>query len=102
MRRKRCAHTSSEVLKLMYQVESVMAKLGIERRVQYGAEKMLDVSRLLAKYESCKLTCLQVIEQQSGLDTGGMKEKITAQLESAANKIRELEEKLERLRGGEY
>jgi hypothetical protein len=25
------------------QVESVMAKLGIERRVQYGAEKMLDV-----------------------------------------------------------
>jgi hypothetical protein len=33
-----------------------MAKLGIERRVQYGAEKMLDVSRILAIYESCKLT----------------------------------------------
>jgi RNA polymerase-binding transcription factor DksA len=31
-----------------------------------------------------------------------MKDKITAQLESAANKIRELEEKLERLRGGGY
>jgi len=30
-----------------------------------------------------------------------MKERITAQLESAANRIRELEEKLERLRGGE-
>jgi hypothetical protein len=30
-----------------------------------------------------------------------MKERITAQLESAADKIRELEEKLERLRGGE-
>jgi hypothetical protein len=79
-----------------------MAKLGIERRVQYGAEKMLDVSRILAIYESCKLTWLQVIEQQSGLETGGMKDKITAQLESAANKIRELEEKLERLRGGGY
>jgi hypothetical protein len=26
------------------QVDSVMAKLAIERRVQYGAEKMLDVS----------------------------------------------------------
>ena len=103
MRRKRCVHTSSQVFKLMYQVESVMAKLGIERRVQYGAEKMLDVSRILADYESCKLTCLQVIEQQqTGLETGGMKDKITAQLESAANKIRELEEKLERLRGGEY
>ena len=44
---------------------------------------------------------MQVIEQQSG-DIGGMKGKITAQLESAANKIRELEEKLERLRGGEH
>ena len=77
-----------------------MAKLGIERRVQYGAEKMLDVRGSLAGYEPRKLTCLQVIEQQSG-DIGGMKGKITAQLESAANKIRELEEKLERLRGGE-
>jgi hypothetical protein len=39
-------------MKLMYQVESVMAKLGIERRVQYGAEKMLDVSRILVNFES--------------------------------------------------
>jgi hypothetical protein len=30
-----------------------------------------------------------------------MKERITAQLEAAANRIKELEEKLERLRGGE-
>jgi len=44
MRRKRSVHSSSEVLRLTWQVESVMAKLGIERRVQYGAEKMLDVS----------------------------------------------------------
>lgn len=45
---------------------------------------------------------MQVIEQRSGDDSGGMKGKITAQLESAANKIRELEDKLERLRGGKY
>jgi rapamycin-insensitive companion of mTOR len=88
-------------MKLMYQVESVMAKLGIERRVQYGAEKMLDVSRILVNFESWKLTCLQVIEQRSGNESAEMKERITAQLESAADKIRELEEKLERLRGGE-
>ena len=79
-----------------------MAKLGIERRVQYGAEKMLDVSGPLAGNELWRLTCIQVIEQRSGDDSGGMKGKITAQLESAANKIRELEDKLERLRGGEY
>jgi rapamycin-insensitive companion of mTOR len=78
-----------------------MTKLGIERRVQYGAEKMLDVSGLPAMFELQKLTYVQVIEQRSGDDNGGMKEKITAQLESAANKIRELEDKLERLRGGE-
>lgn len=43
----------------------------------------------------------QVIEQRSGPENTEMKERITAQLESAANRIRELEEKLERLRGGQ-
>lgn len=32
-----------------------MAKLGIERRVQYGAEKMLDVSGSLAGNELWRL-----------------------------------------------
>ena len=34
------------------QVDSVMSKLAIERRVQYGAEKMLDVSRRLVSWGS--------------------------------------------------
>jgi hypothetical protein len=33
-----------------------MNKLGIERRVQYGAEKMLDVSAILAKVYWSRLT----------------------------------------------
>lgn len=44
MRRRRSATSSSDVLRLIDQVESLMNKLGIEQRVQYGAEKMLDVS----------------------------------------------------------
>lgn len=39
--------TDPEGFKLNWQIETVMNKLGIERRVQYGAEKMLDVSDLL-------------------------------------------------------
>lgn len=48
------------------------------------------------------LTRSQVIEQRSGDENHEMKERITAQLESAAKRIRELEDKLERLRGGKY
>lgn len=43
----------------------------------------------------------KVIEQRSGVENHEMKERITAQLESAANRIRDLENLLERLRGGE-
>lgn len=82
------------------QVESVMAKLGIERRVQYGAEKMLDVC--LSLMLRGKLTRIQVIEQRSGAENNEMKERITAQLEAAANRIRNLESQLERLRGGRF
>lgn len=39
--------TDVDGFKLNQQIESVTNKLGIERRVQYGAEKMLDVSYLL-------------------------------------------------------
>ena len=81
-------------------VDSVMAKLAIERRVQYGAEKMLDVSAA----GSSVVTYVQVIEQRSGAETGDsaqVKDRITAQLEAANEHIRLLEAKLERLRGGE-
>jgi hypothetical protein len=43
----------------------------------------------------------QVIEQRSGAENHEMKERITAQLEAAANRIRDLENQLERLKGGE-
>ncbi|WRT70894.1 uncharacterized protein IL334_007893 [Kwoniella shivajii] len=66
-------------------IESIENKLGIERRVQYGAEKMLDV-----------------IEKKGGADSGDqekVKENITAQLEAANERIKSLEARLERLRG---
>ncbi|WWC98367.1 hypothetical protein V866_005258 [Kwoniella sp. B9012] len=66
-------------------IESIENKLGIERRVQYGAEKMLDV-----------------IEKKGGADGGDqekVKENITAQLEAANERIKALEHKLEKLRG---
>ncbi|WWC72760.1 uncharacterized protein I206_106724 [Kwoniella pini CBS 10737] len=66
-------------------VESIETKLGIERRVQYGAEKMLDV-----------------IEKKGSTDGGDqekVKENITAQLEAANERIKALETKLERLKG---
>nr|KIR45878.1 sterility protein Ste20 [Cryptococcus bacillisporus CA1280] len=67
-------------------IEGLENKLAIERRVQYGAEKMLDV-----------------IEKKSGGADGAEQEKvkanITAQLEAANEHIKSLEAKLERLRG---
>ncbi|KAK8850712.1 hypothetical protein IAR55_004632 [Kwoniella newhampshirensis] len=67
-------------------IETVENKLAIERRVQYGAEKMLDV-----------------IEQKTGDGESSEQEKvranITAQLEAANEHIRTLEAKLEKLRG---
>ncbi|KAK6906421.1 hypothetical protein I203_100406 [Kwoniella mangroviensis CBS 8507] len=66
-------------------IESIENKLGIERRVQYGAEKMLDV-----------------IEKKGSADGGDqekVKENITAQLEAANERIKALEHKLEKLRG---
>ncbi|WWC92493.1 uncharacterized protein L201_007452 [Kwoniella dendrophila CBS 6074] len=66
-------------------IESLETKLGIERRVQYGAEKMLDV-----------------IEKKGGADSGDqekVKENITAQLEAANERIKSLEAKLEKLKG---
>ncbi|WVW80639.1 hypothetical protein I302_102625 [Kwoniella bestiolae CBS 10118] len=66
-------------------IESIETKLGIERRVQYGAEKMLDV-----------------IEQKESADGGDqekVKENITAQLEAANERIKSLEARLEKLRG---
>lgn len=38
-------HTLARCANVVVQVESLMQKLAIEQRVQYGAEKMLDVSR---------------------------------------------------------
>ncbi|KAL7420859.1 hypothetical protein Q5752_004812 [Cryptotrichosporon argae] len=67
-------------------IESLTSKLAIERKVQYGAEKMLDV-----------------IEKRTG-DEGDqeqVKERIVAQLEAANEHIKALEARLERLRGGE-
>jgi hypothetical protein len=61
-----------------------MSKLAIERRVQYGAEKMLDV-----------------IESRAGADKDQVKGRITAQLEVANEHIKMLEGRLERLRGSE-
>ncbi|ORX40861.1 Rapamycin-insensitive companion of mTOR, middle domain-domain-containing protein [Kockovaella imperatae] len=65
-------------------IESLMSRLAIERRVQYGAEKMLDV-----------------IEKRSGdADAGDseqVKERITAQLEAANEHIKALEAKLDKL-----
>ncbi|WVR08773.1 hypothetical protein IAU60_005831 [Kwoniella sp. DSM 27419] len=68
-------------------LENLESRLAIERRVQYGAEKMLDV-----------------IEQKTGDGDGSsdqekVKENITAQLEAANERVRTLEAKLERLRG---
>ncbi|OWZ28826.1 sterility protein Ste20 [Cryptococcus neoformans c8] len=67
-------------------IESLENKLAIERRVQYGAEKMLDV-----------------IEKKDGGADGAeqakVKANITAQLEAANEHIKSLEAKLERLRG---
>ncbi|WVQ77136.1 hypothetical protein IAR50_006819 [Cryptococcus sp. DSM 104548] len=66
-------------------VEIIENKLAIERRVQYGAEKMLDV-----------------IEKKGGSDSGDqakVKANITSQLEAANLHIKALEAKLERLRG---
>ncbi|BEJ06093.1 hypothetical protein CcaverHIS641_0306150 [Cutaneotrichosporon cavernicola] len=63
-------------------VESLMYKLAIERRVQYGAEKMLDV-----------------IETRTGADKDQVRNNITAQLEVANDHIKALETRLERLRG---
>ncbi|WOO81922.1 Target of rapamycin complex 2 subunit ste20 [Vanrija pseudolonga] len=65
-------------------VESLMSKLAIERRVQYGAEKMLDV-----------------MEQRTGDSQEQIKERITAQLEVSNDKIKLLESKLEKLRGAQ-
>ncbi|ODO05811.1 hypothetical protein I350_04872 [Cryptococcus amylolentus CBS 6273] len=65
--------------------ESIENKLAIERRVQYGAEKMLDV-----------------IEKKGGSDSGDqakVKANITSQLEAANLHIKALETKLEKLRG---
>ncbi|ORY28003.1 Rapamycin-insensitive companion of mTOR, middle domain-domain-containing protein [Naematelia encephala] len=66
-------------------VESLMSKLAIERRVQYGAEKMLDV-----------------IEKRGGGDgeSEQVRERITTQLEAANEHIKMLEARLERLNGG--
>ncbi|KAK4687008.1 rapamycin-insensitive companion of mTOR, partial [Tremellales sp. Uapishka_1] len=62
-----------------------MSRLAIERRVQYGAEKMLDV-----------------IEKRTGGGESGeqeqVKERITAQLEAANEHIKMLEARLERLK----
>ncbi len=84
-----------------------MSKLAIERRVQYGAEKMLDVSPLnsgVLQGETHGDGTVQVIEQRAG---GGetseqeqVKERIFAQLEAANQHIKLLEARLERLRGG--
>ncbi|WVQ95387.1 hypothetical protein IAU59_002484 [Kwoniella sp. CBS 9459] len=67
-------------------IESIENKLAIERRVQYGAEKMLDV-----------------IEMKSGNGDGGdqekVKENITAQLEAANEHIKALQAKLDKLKG---
>ncbi|WWD20882.1 hypothetical protein CI109_105359 [Kwoniella shandongensis] len=67
-------------------VESIENKLAIERRVQYGAEKMLDV-----------------IEKKTGDQESSEQDKvkanITAQLEAANEHIKTLEAKLEKLRG---
>ncbi|WVF67846.1 hypothetical protein IAT40_002607 [Kwoniella sp. CBS 6097] len=67
-------------------IESIENKLAIERRVQYGAEKMLDV-----------------IEKKSGDADGGdqdkVKENITAQLEAANEHIKALQAKLDKLKG---
>ncbi|KAK1923142.1 Rapamycin-insensitive companion of mTOR, middle domain-containing protein [Papiliotrema laurentii] len=67
-------------------VESLMNKLAIERRVQYGAEKMLDV-----------------IEKRQGdgesSEQEQVKERITAQLDAASEHIKLLEARLERLQG---
>ncbi|OCF45562.1 sterility protein Ste20 [Kwoniella heveanensis CBS 569] len=68
-------------------IESIENKLAIERRVQYGAEKMLDV-----------------IEKKSGDADGGdqekVKENITAQLEAANEHIKALQAKLDKLKEG--
>ncbi|CAD6567983.1 MAG: hypothetical protein TREMPRED_004194 [Tremellales sp. Tagirdzhanova-0007] len=68
-------------------VDSVMSKLAIERRVQYGAEKMLDV-----------------IEKRAGEGEGSeqdqVKARITVQLEAANEHIKMLEARLDRLRAG--
>ncbi|WVQ86186.1 hypothetical protein IAT38_008354 [Cryptococcus sp. DSM 104549] len=67
-------------------IESIENRLAIERRVQYGAEKMLDV-----------------IEMKSGgvdnSEQEKVKENITAQLEAANEHIKRLEAKLEKLKG---
>lgn len=80
-----------------------MNKLAIERKVQYGAEKMLDVSIQLHAggwRMAGDKAHFQVIEQRTGSEASETKERITAQLEAAANRIRELESRLERLQLG--
>jgi rapamycin-insensitive companion of mTOR len=93
-----------------------MNKLAIERRVQYGAEKMLDVSLatlLLAAragYHSLArsvILILKVIEKRQGdgesSEQEQVKERITAQLDAASEHIKLLEARLERLQGnGEF
>ena len=80
-----------------------MGKLAIERRVQYGAEKMLDVSSYIQHLSE---THAQVIEKRGGKGESSeqeqVKERITAQLEASSEHIRVLEARLERLKISEF
>lgn len=74
-----------------------MSKLAIERRVQYGAEKMLDV--IEQREEGNDAGNEYGKSQQGPSEQEQVKERIAAQLEAANEHIRVLEAKLERLRG---
>lgn len=73
-----------------------MSKLAIERRVQYGAEKMLDVIEQRGEGND---TGNEYGKSQQASEQDQVKERIAAQLEAANEHIRVLEAKLERLRG---